>query len=154
MRYLVTSLLILFLIPSLCFSEASRDFNNTSSSGADYIHFGDIFYSDSFTYCGWYNPDTIDAERRSILNKRNDNSNPPNDGTVEFNDGTFRGDLEAGTINIGSNAFQVNSTGQLHMGNAVFGSSSFRVDTDGTLVASGATIAGTLTINAGSIHIG
>ena len=67
---------------------------------------------------------------------------------------TFRGDLEAGTINIGSNAFQVNSTGQLHMGNAVFGSSSFRVDTDGTLVASGATIAGTLTINAGSIHIG
>ena len=77
-----------------------------------------------------------------------------NDGTVEFNDGTFRGDLEAGTINIGSNAFQVNSTGQLHMGNAVFGSSSFRVDTDGTLVASGATIAGTLTINAGSIHIG
>ena len=40
------------------------------------------------------------------------------------------------------------------MGNAVFGSSPFRVDTDGTLVASGATIAGTLNINAGSIHIG
>tara|TARA_B100000029_G_scaffold3990_1_gene4731 strand:+ start:1085 stop:5209 length:4125 start_codon:yes stop_codon:yes gene_type:complete len=77
-----------------------------------------------------------------------------NDGTVEFNDGTFRGDLTAGTIDIGTNAFKVNSSGQLFMGNAVFGSAPFRVDSDGTLVASGATIAGTLTINAGSIHIG
>jgi hypothetical protein len=77
-----------------------------------------------------------------------------NDGTVEFNSGTFRGDLAAGTINIGSNAFQVNSSGQLFMGNAVFGSAPFRVDSDGSLVANGATISGTLTINAGSIHIG
>lgn len=77
-----------------------------------------------------------------------------NDGTVEFNNGTFRGAITGATIDIGSNAFQVNSSGQLHMGNAVFGSSPFRVDTDGTLVASGATIAGTLNINAGSIHIG
>ncbi len=77
-----------------------------------------------------------------------------NDGTVEFNNGTFRGAITGATIDIGSNAFQVNSSGQLHMGNAVFGNSPFRVDTDGTLVASGATIAGTLNINAGSIHIG
>ena len=40
------------------------------------------------------------------------------------------------------------------MGNAVFGSAPFRVDSDGSLVANGATISGTLTINAGSIHIG
>ena len=77
-----------------------------------------------------------------------------NDGTVEFNSGTFRGDLAAGTIDIGSNAFQVNSSGQLFMGNAVFGSAPFRVDSDGSLVANGAVISGTLTINAGSIHIG
>ena len=73
---------------------------------------------------------------------------------MEFNSGTFRGDLAAGTIDIGSNAFQVNSSGQLFMGNAVFGSAPFRVDSDGSLVANGATISGTLTINAGSIHIG
>lgn len=76
------------------------------------------------------------------------------DGTVEFNEGTFRGAITGATINIGNNAFNVNSSGQLFMGNSVFGSANFRVDSDGTLVASGATIAGELTINQGSITIG
>ena len=76
------------------------------------------------------------------------------DGTVEFNEGTFRGAITGATINIGNNAFNVNSSGQLFMGNSVFGSANFRVDSDGTMVASGATIAGTLNVNAGSIHIG
>ena len=76
------------------------------------------------------------------------------DGTVEFNEGTFRGSITGATINIGNNAFNVNSSGQLFMGNSVFGSANFRVDSDGTMVASGATIAGTLNVNAGSIHIG
>ena len=77
-----------------------------------------------------------------------------NDGSVEFNSGTFRGDLVAGTIDIGSNAFQVDSQGRLFMGASTFGGANFSVDANGTMVASGATIAGTMTINAGSIHIG
>ena len=77
-----------------------------------------------------------------------------NDGSVEFNDGTFRGDLVAGTIDIGNNAFQVDSQGRLFMGASTFGGANFSVDANGTLVASGATIAGTLNINAGSVHIG
>ena len=62
--------------------------------------------------------------------------------------------MVAGTIDIGSNAFQVDSQGRLFMGAANFGNANFSVDASGTLVASGATIAGTLNINAGSIHIG
>lgn len=77
-----------------------------------------------------------------------------NDGTVEFNDGTFRGDLVAGTIDIGSNAFQVDSQGRLFMGASTFGNANFSVDANGTMVASGATIAGTLNITAGAVHIG
>lgn len=77
-----------------------------------------------------------------------------NDGSVEFNNGTFRGDLEAGTIDIGTDAFQVDSNGRLFMGANTFGGANFSVDENGTLVATGATIAGTLTVNAGSIHIG
>ena len=71
-----------------------------------------------------------------------------NDGSVEFNDATIRGDLEAGTISIGSSAFQVNSSGQLFMGNSVFGSAPFRVDTDGSVTCTDITIA------SGEIHIG
>ena len=71
-----------------------------------------------------------------------------NDGSVEFNDATIRGDLEAGTINIGSSAFQVNSSGQLFMGSSVFGSAPFRVDTDGSVTCTDITIA------SGEIHIG
>ena len=71
-----------------------------------------------------------------------------NDGSVEFNDATIRGDLEAGTITIGSNAFQVNSSGQLFMGSSVFGSAPFRVDTDGSVVCTDILIA------SGEIHIG
>ena len=77
-----------------------------------------------------------------------------NDGTVEFNDGTFRGDLVAGTIDIGSNAFQVDSQGRLFMGASTFGNANFSVDANGTMVASGATIAGTMTITSGAVHIG
>ena len=67
---------------------------------------------------------------------------------MEFNDATIRGDLEAGTINIGSSAFQVNSSGQLFMGSSVFGSAPFRVDTDGSVTCTDITIA------SGEIHIG
>ena len=79
-----------------------------------------------------------------------------NDGTVEFNSGTFRGDLAAGTISIGSgNAiFKVDNAGNVHVGHANFGNAPFSITNGGVLTASGATIAGTMTITAGSVHIG
>jgi len=78
------------------------------------------------------------------------------DGSVEFNDGTFRGDLSAGTISIGSGnaVFNVDSNGNMWLGHANYGDAPFTVSNSGVLTASGATIAGTLNINAGSVHIG
>lgn len=78
------------------------------------------------------------------------------DGSVEFNDGTFRGDLSAGTISIGSGnaVFNVDSNGNMWLGHAIQGNAPFTVSNSGVLTASGATIAGTMTINAGSVHIG
>lgn len=78
------------------------------------------------------------------------------DGSVEFNDGTFRGDLSAGTISIGSGnaVFNVDSNGNMWLGHANYGDAPFTVSNSGVLFASGATITGTMTINAGSVHIG
>ena len=56
--------------------------------------------------------------------------------------------MAAGTITIGSSAFQVNSSGQLFMVNSVFGSAPFRVDTDGSVVCTD------ILISSGQIHIG
>ena len=79
-----------------------------------------------------------------------------NDGTVEFNSGTFRGNLAAGTISIGSSnaIFKVDNAGNVHVGHANFGDAPFSITNGGVLTASGATIAGTMTITAGAVHIG
>ena len=52
-----------------------------------------------------------------------------NDGSVEFNNGTFRGELTGATINIGSgnSVFKVDSDGDMYLGNSSQGSAPFAV---------------------------
>lgn len=71
------------------------------------------------------------------------------DGYAEFNNGVFRGSIVAGTIAIGSNAFQVDSSGNLWMGAATFGAAPFSVSAAGALIASSATISGIVDIGTG-----
>lgn len=79
------------------------------------------------------------------------------DGSVEFNSGYFRGDISGasgtftGSISIGSgnNIFKADSNG-IYLGHATFASAPFRVTMAGALVATSATITGTITISAGS----
>ena len=71
---------ILPIILICCFlslGSGSRDMVNTASSGADYITWGDAFYSDDFTYCLWFYPETVDTGARTIVAKRNDDADPP-----------------------------------------------------------------------------
>ena len=67
------------------------------------------------------------------------------DGYAEFNDVKIRGDLVAGTIDIGTNAFQVDTNGNMWLGAAVFESAIFSVDTNGNVIMDGdVTIGGTV----------
>lgn len=81
-----------------------------------------------------------------------------NDGTVEFNDGTFRGDVVGGTLTIGATAkydsttdtsvFVVDENGNMYLGHHTFGNAPFSVTNSGDLVATSVTITG------GELHIG
>lgn len=73
-----------------------------------------------------------------------------NDGNMVATSGTFTGtisgsDIIGGTIAIGSanNIFKADSNG-IYLGNAVFGSAPFRVSMTGDLIATSATITGTI----------
>ncbi len=71
-------------------------------------------------------------------------------GSISAASGTFTGDLSGsaisgGTIAIGTNAFEVNSSGQLFMGGTTFANSPFSVDTDGAMKATDGTFSGAIT---------
>jgi len=75
------------------------------------------------------------------------------DGTVEFNDGTFRGALTAATIDIGGSdatSFHVDIDGNLWSGAGTFNvtTNPFSVTNAGILRATGAIISGTITAGA------
>lgn len=76
-------------------------------------------------------------------------------GDVEFNDGIFRGQLIAGSIDIPNtttaNSFHVDSSGNIWAGATTFGAAPFSVSSAGVLTASGATITGTITATTGTI---
>ena len=81
-----------------------------------------------------------------------------NDGTVEFNSGTFRGDVVGGTLTIGATAkydsttdtsvFVVDENGNMYLGHHTLGNAPFSVTNSGDLVATSVTITG------GELHIG
>ena len=66
------------------------------------------------------------------------------DGTVEFNNGTFRGDLEANSITIGTDAWHVDADGNMWWGDAASYAAAVLAD-DNYISA-----AGTINFNAGS----
>ena len=60
------------------------------------------------------------------------------EGDVEFNDGTFRGSIEGGTIDIGgATGFHVDSGGAMWIGGASFAAGRYSVGNDGTLTIVG-----------------
>ncbi len=81
-----------------------------------------------------------------------------NDGSVEFNSGTFRSDVVGGTLTIGASAkydnttdtdiFVVDENGNLYLGHHTLGNAPFSVTNSGDLVATSVTITG------GELHIG
>lgn len=83
------------------------------------------------------------------------------DGSVEFNDGTFRGALTATTIDIGgadATSFHVDINGNLWLGDAAFASAPFKVSNAGALTASsvtitGGTIGGSTTVGIGNVNL-
>jgi len=80
-----------------------------------------------------------------------------NDGSVEFNSGTFRSDVVGGTLTIGASdkydnttdtsIFVVDENGNLYLGHHTFGNAPFSVSNSGDLVATSVTITG------GELHI-
>lgn len=67
------------------------------------------------------------------------------DGSVEFNDGTFRGALTAATIDIGGSdatSFHVDANGNLWIGAALIGSAPATIENDGHATFSDVTITG------------
>jgi len=82
-------------------------------------------------------------------------------GDVEFNDGVFRGSLEAGTIDIGGDdttSFHVDADGYMWMGATEANklTAPFRVTSDGNLTANNATLTGTLRtgVTGPRVHVG
>lgn len=82
------------------------------------------------------------------------------DGSVEFNNGTFRGAIEASTIDIGgadASSFHVDASGNLWLGDAIFASAPFRVASDGTLTAGDGNFTvspvGVITAGSGSFQV-
>ena len=81
-----------------------------------------------------------------------------NDGSVEFNSGTFRSDVVGGTLTIGASdkydnttdtdIFVVDENGNLYLGHHTLGNAPFSVTNSGDLVATSVTITG------GELHIG
>lgn len=73
-------------------------------------------------------------------------------GALSAASGTFTGALQGGTISIGSNdsIFKADTNG-IYLGNATFASAPFRVTPAGVLTATSATIAGTVTADAGKV---
>jgi hypothetical protein len=68
-------------------------------------------------------------------------------GNLEANDGTFRGAIEASSIDIGDDdttSFHVDVDGNLWLGHADYASAPFTVSNDGSLAATDATLAGSL----------
>lgn len=75
------------------------------------------------------------------------------DGSADFYNGRFRGDLLAGTIQIGgSSRFRVDSDGNMWIGASSFSSAPFKVSNTGALTATSASISGN--IDAASITTG
>jgi hypothetical protein len=80
-----------------------------------------------------------------------------NDGSVEFNSGTFRSDVVGGTLTIGAtdkfdsttdtSIFVVDENGNMYLGHHTFGNAPFSVSNSGDLVATSVTITG------GELHI-
>jgi hypothetical protein len=63
-------------------------------------------------------------------------------GFAEFQNVKVRGDIVGGTIDIGTDAFQVDTSGNMWMGNALFASAPFSVSSTGDLVAASVEITG------------
>src|SRR3990167_2810327 len=75
-------------------------------------------------------------------------------GNAEFNAGTFRGALSASTIDIGGSdatSFHVDIDGNLWSGSATFAGAPFSVSNAGALIATNATITGSITATSGAI---
>lgn len=69
------------------------------------------------------------------------------DGSVEFNNGTFRGTITASAIDIGgadATSFHVDIDGNLWLGAATFAAAPFKVANTGSLTVTGGSITGTL----------
>lgn len=73
-------------------------------------------------------------------------------GSLSAASGSFTGALTGGTISIGSgnSIFKADSNG-IYLGNATFGSAPFRVSPAGEMIATNATISGTITATTGAI---
>ena len=76
------------------------------------------------------------------------------DGDAEFNEGTFRGTLTVGdALIVGTSPtwFNVDVDGNMWLGGATFGAAPFSVTNAGALIATNATITGTITATGGAI---
>jgi hypothetical protein len=73
-------------------------------------------------------------------------------GSLSAASGSFTGALTGGTISIGTgnSIFKADSNG-IYLGNATFGSAPFRVSPAGEMIATNATISGTITATTGAI---
>lgn len=69
-------------------------------------------------------------------------------GYGELSNVKIRGDILAGTITIGSNAFRVDNLGNMWVGAESFAAAPFRVDSAGNLTATSASISGVITARA------
>lgn len=74
------------------------------------------------------------------------------DGNAEFNDGTFRGDLVAGTIAIGTNGFHVDSSGNMWWGSSTtYAGATIKISSAGSVNLTTGTFSGSLSANTGTL---